>query len=405
MLFRSSDPFFVFPAGSSSMPPMPLNVCDEDSITVVLSWKSNSENLLLSVISPAGSTLTRATPGLFSSSGATWVYFRLELPLNGEREGTWQIQVTRAAPGAELFAPPAEEPFFVTATAVGGPVMSPVLARARYYTGDLINPQVVLRYPEGYQVHDAKVTVEIESPMNGTGNILSTAGVGAAAAAGDEQLDARTSTLIQLEQERGGTLIATASTTYPLFDDGVRDGDDALEPDGIFGNPLPDILRHEGHYTFHARATYGHECIGTRETLWSTYVSVGIDPDRTKVEIVATTDAQGGRKRVTLRLIPQDRYGNSLGPGRGGELGVFGIFGSTPAAATRDRGDGSYEIDVLWDPAVAPQPGVVIAQPERPPVTVMPAGTPPTAKRYCPTWLCVLLALLLLVAVIVILVR
>src|SRR5688572_6574331 len=54
----ASDPFFVFPAGASSMPPIPLSICDEESITVVLSWKHASEELVLSVITPAGSTLT-----------------------------------------------------------------------------------------------------------------------------------------------------------------------------------------------------------------------------------------------------------------------------------------------------------------------------------------------------------
>ncbi len=401
----ASDPFFVFPAGFSSMAPMALSICDEESITVVLSWKNSSENLILSVITPAANTLTRVTPGVFSSSGATWVYFRLELPFNGEREGTWQVQVTRAVGGGELAAPLPEEPFFVTVTAIGGPLMKPLDPRRRYYTGDLINPQVVLRYPVGYGVNDANVTVEIESPVNGTGNVLTGTGLGGATVVGDDQLDARSSTLIQLEQARGGTLIGTATNIYPLFDDGVRDGDDALEPNGVFGNPLADILRYEGNYTFHARATYGHECTGTRETLWSTYVSVGIDPGATKVDIVTTVDAGGGHRQVTIRLTPQDRYGNPLGPGRGDQFGVYGTIGSTPNGPVHDRGDGSYDVGVLWDPAVAPQPGVVIAQPERPPVTITPPGAPPVAKAGCPIWLGVLLVLLLLIAVLVILLR
>jgi V8-like Glu-specific endopeptidase len=401
----ASDPFFVFPAGSTSMAPMPLSICDEESITVVLSWKNSAQNLSLSVTTPTGNTLTRVTPGVFSSSGATWVYFRLELPFNAEREGTWQVAASRVDGGGELAPPLTEEPFFVTVTAVGGPLMKPLDPRRRYYTGDAINPQVVLRYPVGYQVPDANVTVEIESPVNGTGNVLTGTGLGAATVVGGDQLDARSSTLIQLEQAQGGTLIGTATNIYPLFDDGVRDGDDALEPDGVFGNPLADILRNEGNYTFHARATYGHECTGTRETLWSTYVSVGIDPGKSKVEIVATADVGGGKRQVTIRLTPQDRYDNPLGPGRVDQFGVSGTIGSTPNGPAHDRGNGSYDVGVLWDPAVAPQPGVVIAQPERPPVTIAPPGAPPVEKPCCPIWLCVLLVFLLLIAVLVILLR
>lgn len=400
----ASDPFFTFPAGASSMPPMPLGICDEEQITVVLSWKNSTQALTLSVITPSGSTLTQATPGVFSSSGATWMYFRLELPFNGEREGAWQIQVTRAAGGGELSAPPPAEPFFVTVTAVGGPVMRPLAQRRRYYTGDVINPQVVLRYPDGYEAPDAKVTVEIESPANGTGNVLTGAGLGEATVVGGDQLDRRSSTLIGMEQAHGGTLIPTATNVYPLYDDGDRDGDYALEPNGIFGNPLADKLRYEGNYTFHARASYGHDCTGTREAMWSTYVSVGIDPGRTRVEIVATADAAGGRKQVTIRLTPQDVYGNPLGPGRGDQFGVSGTTGSTPNTPVRDRGDGSYDVGVLWDPAVAPQPGVVIAQPDRPPVTITP-GTPAGGKAGCPIWVVVLLGVLLLIAVLLILLR
>jgi hypothetical protein len=403
----ASDPFFVFPAGSSSMPPMPLAICDEEQITVVLSWKNASQALILSLVTPAGNTLTQASPGVISSSGATWMYFRLDLPLNGEREGAWKVQVTRAAGGGELFEPPPAEPFFVTVTAIGGPVMRPIAQTRRYYTGDVINPQVVLRYPDGLEAHDANVRVEIESPANGTGNALTGRALGEATVVGGDQLDRRSSTLIGMEQTQGGTLIPTATNVYQLYDDGDKDGDYALEPNGVFGNVLTDKLRFEGNYTFHARATYGHDCTGAREAMWSTYVSVGIDPGKTKVEPVATTDVGGGRKQVTIRLTPQDVYGNPLGPGRSDQFSVTATGGSTPNSPVVDRGDGTYDVGVLWDPDLSPEPGVVIVQPDRPPVTVTPSGTPGTpsgTKTGCPIWVVALLVVLLLIAVLVILV-
>jgi hypothetical protein len=325
------------------------------------------------------------------------------LPFNGEREGTWQVLVTRAAGGGELSSALPEEPFFVTVTATGGPIMKPLDQRKLYYTGDAINPQVVLRYPMGYQVDDPKVTVEVESPVNGTGNVLTTTGLQAATTVGNDQLDARTSTLIQLEQAQGGTLIGTVTNTYPMFDDGERDGDNALEPNGIFGNPLANILRQEGNYTFHARATYGRACAGRREALWSTYVSVGIDPGATKVDIVGTGAVDGGQKQVTIRLTPQDRYGNSLGPGRSDQFGLYGTIGSTLNRPIHDRGDGSYDVGLIWDPSLAPQPGVLIEQPGRPPVIIKPPDPPRITKPCCPMWLCLLLLLLLLIALLVIL--
>jgi hypothetical protein len=63
-----------------------------------------------------------------------------------------------------------------------------------------------------------------------------------------------------------------------------------------------------------------------------------------------------------------------------------------------DRGDGSYGIDVTWT-STAPGPGVVLTQPERPPVPLAPPG----AGRGCAVWLAVALGILLIVALLVIL--
>ena len=71
-----------------------------------------------------------------------------------------------------------------------------------------------------------------------------------------DQLDSRTATLIALEQARGHPLIPTSLQTFELFDDEAHD-DGALEPDGVYGNWLDDLTRHEGHFTFRARAEFG----------------------------------------------------------------------------------------------------------------------------------------------------
>lgn len=377
----SSDPFFVFPAGSSSMPPIPLDVCDEEAITVVLGWQSASETLILSLITPAGSTLERTTAGVFTSSGSTWVYFRVPLPFNGEREGTWKIQVTRFAGGGEFPAPLPAERFFVTTVVDGGPYMKPLNPGRRYYTGDMLNPQVVLRYPAGFGVEQGNVTMEIESPTDGTGNILTSAGLRPPQIIGGDQLDARASTLIQLEQEKGGTLIPTTRQIFPLFDDGERDGDGALEPDGIFGNPLSDLLRREGHYSFHARATYGHHCKGTRETSWSTYVSVRIDPGTSVVTTDPIGTGPGDCTPLRATITPRDRYGNYLGPGRASSFELSAKTGSALTSGVTDNGDGSYSVELCWDADSGSSPGVIVTQPDRPPVAV-PLPVPEGLQRY-----------------------
>jgi len=361
----SMDPFFVFPAGSASMPPFPLQVCGEETMTVVLSWESDKESLILNLITPAGNTINSSTAGVFASFGSTWVYLRLQLPFGGERDGTWQVQVTRFAGEGEFPAPLKAERFFVTTTVEGGPYFRPLGPR-RYYTGDTINPQVVLREPSGFLVH-AEMKLDVEVPQAGTGNILTETGLRAATETDGDAIDSRASTLIALEKERG-SLVPVTTQRFELVDDGELDGDGALEPDGVFGNPLKDLARFEGNYTFHAVATFGEGCTGTRETTWTTYVSVGIDSGNTGVKTDPVGTGPGGCVLVRATLTPRDRYGNYLGPGRPDAFEIAGQPGSVPVGAVRDNGDGSYSVDLCWDPESSMPPGVIITQPERPPL-------------------------------------
>jgi hypothetical protein len=80
-----------------------------------------------------------------------------------------------------------------------------------------------------------------------------------------------------LESASGKPVITYADQNFDLFDDSLHE-DGAMEPDGIFGNPLTDLLKTEGQYTFRAVATYGDQCTATREALWSLHVDVGVSP-------------------------------------------------------------------------------------------------------------------------------
>jgi hypothetical protein len=155
-----------------------------------------------------------------------------------------------------------------------------------------------------------------------------------------------------------------------------------MEPDGIYNHPLKDLTKVEGTYTFRAVATYGDGCRATREVTWSIHVEPGIDPVLTTVTVVDVTDRPDGR-RGTLVITPHDRYGNPLGPGRPDAFTVSPMPGVNVRGKVKDRGDGSYTVSVSWDPAV--NPGVIVQQPDRPPVIVAPTGPglPPVPGRDC----------------------
>ncbi len=375
----SLDPFFVLPANETAARPIPLHVCGEDTLTVVLGWQHADAGLVLSLATPAGATVTNATPGVVASSGDTWSYLRLQLPFNSERDGAWKIQVSRPGGGGEFPPPLPEERFFITAVVNGGPYFRPIPPR-RYYTGDTINPQVMLMEPSGAQV-PASVTVEVTTPGEGTGNILTKNGLGQSRQVDGDQLEPRSSMLIALEQERGHALIPTTTQTFSLFDDGEHE-DGAMEPDGIFGNPLNDLTRFEGNYTFHARATFGSGCTTSRETSWSVYIAVGIDPNNTEVKTEVIATQPDGRQQIRITFTPRDRYGNYLGPGRLDGFEVHGQPGSDLIGGVSDNGDGSYIQEVVRDPGTDEPPTIVISQPERPPVIVH----PPRPNGKCKKW-------------------
>jgi hypothetical protein len=366
-----------------SAEPVPVRVCGESMLTAVLGWQNQNAVLLLGVRSPGGTLITSASPGVVAAAGSTWAHLRIPLPFAGERDGVWQVEVSRPGGGGEFPPPAPATRYFVTAMADGGPYLRP-FAQPPLYTGDIVNPLVELWIPDGGNAHGT-VAVQVEAPTDGTGNVLTQKKLGPAGVLDGDALDARANTLIQLEQTQGSDLIKTSTRAIPLFDDGKHE-DGGLEEDGIFGNPVEDLTRFEGNYTFRAVAKFGHDCVGSREATWTVYVSVGIDPGRTQVQTEPLGTLPDGRDRVRVTVTPRDKYGNYLGPGRGGSIQLDGAPGSEPDGGLVDRGDGSYTQDVAWDPDSETPPGVSIAQPGRPPVTV--TGPRGEVFRYLAKFVC-----------------
>jgi hypothetical protein len=370
------DPEFVLPQGQQAAPPLPFNVCEEETITVVVGWDNREDRLAVELKTPLGASVTAATSGVESSSAPTWTFLRVPLPQNGERDGTWQALVFRpGVVGVEFAAPALETRYFVNVVASGGAVLRRMPDTARYYTGDVINPLVGLQYLQGGLPPNAQVKVTVSRPDTSVGNLLSQEKLGAAAVVDADTIPARQATLMAIEQRTGRPVVGYTQQTFPLFDDSQHTN--SPEAAGIFGNPLADLLTVEGNYTFRFQAAYGEGCTATRELLWSVHVDPGVDPSRT----VITVNVSGGTGTITV--IPKDKYGNNLGPGRGDGFTVTGVPGTTVAGPVADNGDGSYTVPVTSDPSAGGNPGVVIGQPGRPPVIV---NGPESSKDPCGHW-------------------
>ncbi|GAA5073792.1 trypsin-like peptidase domain-containing protein [Lysobacter panacisoli] len=399
-----ADPEFVLRKDQAEATHL-FRVCGEEHITVILGWDDPDTRLRARIYTPSGK-LVAADRRVRTVSGRSWLFWKIPLPYATERDGQWKLIVDRepqipvilrkvrksaksakatksvkasVATHADTTQFPSEVRYFYLVTAIGGPKLTYLGAPRHVYTGDVLHPRVALQYGNGTVPHDADVELITETPTVALGRLAMDAGLRAPTTSGDA-VDAFHATLQAVARGHGGNLpVGTTRTTLSLFDDGAHE-DGAMEPDGIYNHPLHDFTRAEGTYTFRAVATYGENCRATREVHWSVHVEPGIDPTRTQVTLVDVHDVGGGR-RGTLVLVPHDRYGNPLGPGRGGVFTVDPIPGVEVIGPVKDRGDGSYGVDVSWDPDDTSTPGVIVQQPDRPPVPVRPGKD---GKPDCP---------------------
>ncbi|HJR79348.1 MAG TPA: vWA domain-containing protein [Anaerolineales bacterium] len=392
------DPEYDLPANQPGGTPQSFNVCGEENLTIVAGWDRTDASLLLEVTSPGGTIITGTSPTIESSTGRTWTFLRLPLPYNAERNGVWRVNVVRPS-DIELPPPAPQLRYFINIIPGGGARLLKMPDEQRYYTGDVINPLVYLRYADGGWPMDARVQVTVTHPVVGAGNILSRQTLRAPATLDGDTLPARQATLTALQRESNDPIIQYTQTTFDLFDDAAN-LKGAFEPAGMFGRPLGDLLKMEGNYTFHFQATYGEECTATRELLYSLHVDVGVDPTRTDISTTVAEQRPDGTREIQVTITPRDRYGNLLGPGRADQLSVSGNTGTTVSGPVSDLDNGSYSIPAVWDRSSGNAPGIVIGQPDKPCIVVQ---DPKVANEKVRKWQLLFWLLLIFAAILCIL--
>jgi hypothetical protein len=391
------DPEGVLPSGQDAAPPVTFAVCGETTATIVVGWDRADAPLAARVTTPGGAAVVAGAPGVEGAFGRTWAFLRVGLPHQGERDGQWTVAVVRQGLGGEFPPPAVDVRYFVNVVAAGGPRLARADDRRVHYTGDAINPLVLLQDPGGAP-ENAAVELTVERPDAGVGNILTESGLRPPVTRQGDTIPARQATLLELEAE-GRAPVGHTAEIVTLHDDPAS-ADGAFEAAGLFGHPLPDLLTVEGDYRFRARATYGAACAGVRELAWSLHVDVGIDAAASGVTTTTGAARADGTRDAEVRIVPRDRYGNHVGPGRADAISVTGGAGTTPSGPARDNGDGSYTVPAVWDPSVSAAPGIVVGQPGRPPVVLQEPGA--AGAPGCSRWL-LLLALALIVVLAVLL--
>lgn len=362
------DPESSLPAGESA-PPLPFNVCGEERLTAVVGWDRTDAALVVRLRTPGGTVIDAAAAGVETALGNNWTWLRVPLPQNGERDGVWQVEVLR--PGGGEIPPPAPAlRYFVSVIPAGGPrLLREPEENSRSYTGDTISPLLRVRQADYSWPHELEIELTVSRPDAGLGNLLSDAGLRPPEIIDGDLLPARQATLKAIEAN-GVPAIRYVEDRFTLQEDAANTRG-AFEAAGTLGIALPDYLRTEGNYTFHARARYGH-CDGLRELVWTMHVDVGIDGGRTDVSTEPLDPDQDGRDCMRMSFTPRDRYGNRFGPGRLADMTITPRPGTTLGGPVLDLGNGTYRVDLCWDIGGLDTPGILVAQPGRPAVAVGP---------------------------------
>ena len=206
-------------------------------------------------------------------------------------------------------------------------------------TGDALSPLLGVRQADGSWPHHVHIELTVLRPDAGIGNLLSDAGLGAGVVLAGDDTPPRQATLQAIEQTTGKPAIQYVEEHFTLEEDAANTRG-SFEASGSAGIALPDFLRLEGTYTFHAKATYG-ECGGTRALVWTVQVDVGIDAGRTDVKTDPLDTWPDGHECWRMTFTPRDKYGNRLGPGRASDLEISARPGSTLTSPVLDLGHGA----------------------------------------------------------------
>lgn len=364
------DPEEDLPAGADAAP-VTFNVCGEERLTAIVGWDRTDAWLVVRFRTPGGTIVDATTAGVESSAGRNWTWLRVPLPQGGERDGAWQVEVLRP-PGGGEFPPPAPAlRYFVSIIPAGGPRLLREPEENRYtYTGDTISPLLRVRQADYSWPHEVAIELTVTRPDAGIGNILSDAGLGPALPLNGDEIPPRQATLRAIEG--GGPPVIHYVQEQFTLEENAANTRGSFEAAASMGIALPDYLRMEGDYTFHAKARYG-DCDGLRELVWTMHVDVGIDGGNTLVTTTPLPHDPGGpdgRDCTRMTFTPRDRYGNRFGPGRAADMAISPRAGTVLTSPVSDLGNGSYRVDLCWDIGATEPPGIVIGQPGRPGVAV-----------------------------------
>ena len=307
-------------------------------VTFIVVWHAPDVTLNFTLTDPLGRVVqadVKRTNTLYQLSAK-----------NSPVSGSWTIAISAGQTGAT--AGPENIPYNLMVLEKNTRIQSHFDARAGFFdTGQPILLTATLS-DDRRPVTNARVMVEIKKPTIGFGDFVANIDMREAEAFRSAEEDIRPTPLelkyMFMTEKR--LRIPETKTLLELNDTGMNG--DHIPGDGKYSAYFKDT-RIDGIYTFKFRinATLGQERERiTREEIRTVLVTPRVDPGKSKVSILKRSfNESNNTTYVKFCVLPEDRYGNRIGPGHEGivragvRLGkVIKIF---------DKLDGAYEVEMM----------------------------------------------------------
>lgn len=323
-----------------------INVVSSDTrLNVVLTWEGEGGgDADLVVVGPGGLVVSSSNfqthGGVKYRRGARYVFYTIELPLSGRREGTWYAYSVGPGSGGAIRA------FQVSGLRIAAGATEEFL-----YTSEPV--EFYARVTDrGRPVSGLRVRVRSDQPLYSYGNVM--AGdidyAPAQPVQGDPVTDAQAK-MSALLQRGGKSLLSRGVNEFALRE--TRGG--GL---GAYGNRL-FYATTPGSYHFTVTVE-GRTPDGDRFARYLSFTKVvRASLDSQSSTFVLMPQGRAG-DLYTLSFTPADRLGNLLGPGYGGLVNVSATNAKV-LWPVRDLNDGTYTVDVALDPAQISATSVVVS--------------------------------------------
>ncbi|OIW32482.1 hypothetical protein CONLIGDRAFT_642190 [Coniochaeta ligniaria NRRL 30616] len=271
-----------------------------------------------------------------------------------------------------------DEDYFITILARSTGYLKPFLHRNNTYTLEPLVPTFHIpstHWPDcGYSRINA--TVDVTRPLVSLAKILSQSSSNSTQKYSNTTIttpgntttsDASPRSNLIAALPNGPPVIATETTTFPLYDDGTHG--DTTADDHYFAIALPpSYTAIDGEYALHAHFTLcqtspcGKETCVRREAQQTITIISSIDGAGTSVVVTDVSGGYGyGRRTKVVGIRPVDADGTPLGPGLGGYLVVTTEGGAVVEGPVVDWDwRGTYEVRVSYEETGYGSPAVTV---------------------------------------------